>query len=133
MHLTTTDIRRIMYRTLQVFGMEVCYGEDLPEGELTEERAAIATSSGEPGKIWEDCMVTISLCVPDLASGVAALTRLDELEKAALQLFADGITGEWNGNHYLISLQKHGVEADKQIRCHYVSIKVLFETLNVKN
>lgn len=122
-----------MYRMLQVFGMVVCYGEDLPDGELTEERAAIATSSGEPGKIWDGCIVSVSLCVPDLTNGVASLSRLSELESDALRMFIDGITGEWNGDHYLITLQKHGIEADTQMRCHYVALKLLFETLNIKN
>lgn len=133
MHLTTADIRRIMFRKLQAFGMDVCYGEDLPEGELTEEHAAIATSGSEAGKIWADCIVTISLCVPDLTSGVAALSRLAELEAIALQEYGDGVVGEWNDDHYLITLQRHAIEADKQMRCHYVSLKLLFETLNVKN
>lgn len=133
MHLTTADIRRIMRRTLLHFGMEVCYGEDLPKGELAEERAAIAMSNAKPGKIWDDCIVTISLCVPDIESGVASLTRLAELETEALQMFTDGIVGEWNEDHYFITLKHHGIEADAQMRCHYVSLKLLFETLNIKN
>lgn len=133
MQLTTADIRRILHRALKPLGMDICYAEDLPEGELTKERAAIAVSGSELGKVWADCIASISLCVPDLKNGTASLTRLGKLEKAALEIFSDGFADSYGVDNYLVSLQKHGIEKDAQMRCHYVSLKILFETLNVIN
>lgn len=45
----------------------------------------------------------------------------------------DIVTDENLADNYLVSLQKHGIEKDAQMRCHYVSLKILFETLNVIN
>lgn len=131
--MTTANIRRVLRRILQPIGPKVCFPEDLPQGELSGERTVIAVSSNAPGKYFASCIATVSLCVPDLSKGVAALSRLGELEKTAVEMFADGVEGDFGDDNYYISLKAHSIEDDAQLRCHYVCLKLLFETLNVMN
>lgn len=132
MSITTADIRRIMYGILSPLGLPVHYKEDIPKGEITDERIIIVTSGEGYGKIWATCIVTISICVPDPTPNVANLTRLSYYEDEALKMFKDSIVGGYKGDNYVISLQKNGIEEDRQMRCHYVNLKLSFEVLNVK-
>lgn len=133
MRLDTTDIRKIIRGYIVQFGMPVCYTEDLPDGELKEQRAVIATSSMDYGKIWASCIVTVSICVPDLQPNMADLTTLAKHEGKAVALFRDGIVGEYHGDSYSVSLKGNAIENDSSLRCHYVALKLVFETLNVIN
>ena len=133
MNITTTDIRKILYRTLSPFGLPILYKEDIPQGEITEDRIIVVTSDEGYGKIWATCIVTISICVPDPTPNEANLTKLSEYENTFVGLFRDGIVGSYNGDNYSIVLQNNGIDGDKQFRCHYVNLKLSFEVLNVKN
>lgn len=132
MSITTADIRRIMYGILSQWGLPIHYKEDLPMGEITDERIIIVTSGEGYGKIWTTCIVTISICVPDPTPNVANLTKLDVYEKQSIKMFKDGMVGDYKGDNYVISLQKNGIEEDRQMKCHYVNLKLSFEVLNVK-
>lgn len=132
MSITTADIRRIMYGILSSWGLPIHYKEDLPMGEITDERIIIVTSGEGYGKIWTTCIVTISICVPDPTPNDANLTKLDVYEKQSIKMFKDGMVGDYKGDNYVISLQKNGIEEDRQMKCHYVNLKLSFEVLNVK-
>ena len=131
MKLTTTDIKKIVRRIVKPLNIDTYYSEDLPKGEITQERCVIATSSDKYGKVWADCIVTISLCVPDITTNVANLSRLSQLEKAAVEMLHSGIVGEYNDESYYIELTSNSIENDTQFKCHYVGIKLMFETLNI--
>lgn len=132
MNITTTDIRKIMRGILNSIGLPIYYKDDLPNEEIDNDRIIIVTSGEGYGKIWATTIVTTSICVPDPAPNVANLTRLSEYERISLSMFRDGIVGIYNGDNYSISLLKNGTDEDRQMKCHYVSLKLSFEVLNVK-
>lgn len=133
MNITTAEIRKAVKDSIGHLGLQVYYAEDLPSGEITQERAVIVTSSDSFGNIWSTCLVTLSVCVPDLAPRVANLSRLNKLERIIQATFHDGYVGSKGDDDYCISLDKIGIEYDTQFKCHFVNAKLVFKTLNVKN
>lgn len=133
MNLTVTDIKIVMRGIAESFGMtNIVFPEELPLGEISEERTIIATSKESMGKIWASCIVTMSVLVPDVSNGIANLSRIRAIEQKLLPEFREGVVGSTNGNDYSVTLQDISVEADVKLRCHYVCIKLMFDILNTK-
>lgn len=133
MNLTVTDIKIVMRGIAETLGLtNVVFPEEIPLGEISEERTVIATSKESMGKIWASCIVTMSVLVPDVGSGIANLSRIHSLEQSLLPEFREGMVGSRTGNDYSVTLQDISVEADAKLRCHYVCIKLMFEILNTK-
>ena len=72
----------------------------------------------------------MNLCVPDM-DGDANLIRLQELERKAQETL-DEVVGEYDGSNYYYLIDTIGTEADTELRCHYVNVRLLFQVLNVK-
>ena len=130
--IVTTDIANILYKDCKAFGIEVYQAGNIPDEhkELSSERAIIRTKSQSPETYWKKGFVEVNLCVPDM-DGDANLIRLQELERKAQEVL-DEVVGEYDGSHYYYSIDSIGTEADTELRCHYVNVRLLFQVLNVK-
>lgn len=129
--IVTTDIGNILYRDCKAFGIEVYQKGNIPSGEVTTERVIIRTKSQSPETYWKKGFVEVNLCVPDVNPDTANLIRLGELEKQANSVLND-VVSTYDGTRYRYSIDSIGTEADTALKCHYVNVRILFETLNVK-
>lgn len=129
--IVTTDIGNILYRDCKAFGIEVYQEGNILDGEVTTERIIIRTKSQSPSKYWKKGFVEVNLCVPDIEPDTANLLRLAELERQAMSIL-DDVVSSYDGTRYRYSIDSIGTEADTALKCHYVNVRILFETLNVK-
>lgn len=128
--ITTSDITDILYSKCGSFEMDVYRKGCIPDGVVNAERIVILPKDQSSQTYWKKCFVEVNICVPNLAGGMADLSRLQELERMAQSVF-DGVTGEYDFNHYLISVDSlSGVNKDEDMKCHYVNVRLLFEVLN---
>ena len=130
--IVTTDIANILYKDCKAFGIEVYQAGNIPDEhkKLSSERVIIRTKSQSPEAIWKKGFVEVNLCVPDM-DGDANLIRLQELERKAQEVL-DDVVGEYDGSNYYYLIDSIGIEADTELRCHYVNVRLLFQVLNVK-
>ena len=130
--IVTTDIANILYKDCKAFGIEVYQAGNIPDEhkELSSERVIIRTKSQSPETYWKKGFVEVNLCVPDM-DGDANLIRLQELERKAQETL-DEVVGEYDGSNYYYLIDSVGIEADTELRCHYVNVRLLFQVLNVK-
>ncbi len=130
--IVTTDIANILYKDCKAFGIEVYQAGNIPDEhkELSSERVIIRTKSQSPETYWKKGFVEVNLCVPDM-DGNANLIRLQEFERKAQEVL-DEVVGEYDGSNYYYLIDTIGVEADTELRCHYVNVRLLFQVLNVK-
>jgi hypothetical protein len=128
--ITTSDIADILYAKCRVFEMDIYRRGAIPDGIVDSERIVILPKDQTPQTYWKKSFVEVNICVPDLAGGIADLSRLQELERMAQGVF-DGVTGGYDQSHYLISIESlSGVNKDEEMKCHYVNVRLLFEVLN---
>ena len=130
--IVTTDIANILYKDCKAFGIEVYQAGNIPDEhkELSSERVIIRTKSQTPETYWKKGFVEVNLCVPDM-DGDANLIRLQELERKAQEVL-DEVVDEYDGSNYYYLIDTIGIEADTELRCHYVNVRILFQVLNVK-
>ena len=130
--IVTTDISNILYKDCKAFGIEVYQAGNIPDEhkELSSERVIIRTKSQSPETYWKKGFVEVNLCVPDM-DGDANLIRLQELERKAQEVL-DEVVDEYDGSNYYYLIDTIGIEADTELRCHYVNVRILFQVLNVK-
>ena len=130
--IVTTDIANILYKDCKAFGIEVYQAGNIPDEhkELSSERVIVRTKSQSPETYWKKGFVEVNLCVPDM-DGDANLIRLQELERKAQEVL-DKVVGEYDGSNYYYLIDSIGIEADTELRCHYVNVRLLFQVLNVK-
>ena len=130
--IVTTDIANILYKDCKAFGIEIYQAGNIPDEhkELSSERVIIRTKSQSPETYWKKGFVEVNLCVPDM-DGDANLIRLQELERKAQEVL-DEVVGEYDGSNYYYLIDSIGIEADTELRCHYVNVRLLFQVLNVK-
>ena len=130
--IVTTDIANILYKNCKAFGIEVYQAGNIPDEhkELSSERVIIRTKSQSPETYWKKGFVEVNLCVPDM-DGNANLIRLQELERKTQEVL-DEVVGEYDGSNYYYLIDSIGIEADTELRCHYVNVRLLFQVLNVK-
>ncbi len=130
--IVTTDIANILYKDCKAFGIEVYQAGNIPDEhkKLSSERVIIRTKSQSPETYWKKGFVEVNLCVPDM-DGDANLIRLQQLERKAQEVLGD-VVGDYDGSNYYYLIDSIGIEADTELRCHYVNVRLLFQVLNVK-
>ena len=130
--IVTTDIANILYDACKAFGIEVYQAGNIPDEHkrLSSERVIIRAKSQSSETYWKKGFVEVNLCVPDVNSD-ANLIRLQELERKAQEVL-DDVVGEYDGSNYWFTIDSIGTEADTELRCHYVNVRILFQVLNVK-
>lgn len=125
------DIGNIIYRDCKALGIEIYQKGNIPEGEVTDERVVILPKSQVPMPYWYESYVEVNFCVPDFVNGMANLIRLQELETQARKLLQYS-AGEYNNSRYRYKIDSVGIEEDTELRCHYVNVTLIFQTLNIK-
>lgn len=128
--IVTTDIANILYRDCNAFGIDIVPQGETLTGELKSERIIIYTKKQQPGTYWKKSFAEVNLCVPDLSENEANSIRLNGLERQANNLF-DNVVSSYDGTTYRYSIDSIGTEVDTALKCHYVSVRILFEVLNV--
>lgn len=129
--ITTSDIADILYGVCTLFEMDVYRKGYIPSGVVSSERAVILPKEQSPQTFWKKSFVEINLCVPDIKEGVANIARLQELERMAEYIFGKEIVGEYEGDYYKMGISSlSGINEDRDLKCHYVNVRLLFEVLN---
>ncbi len=135
--VTPQTIGNILYRDSKALGIEHVFvvfpgdnSDEIPSGEVKEERVVIHPKSQKPGTYWRKSFNEVNIFVPRI-SGRADRIRLEKLEHEAMKLF-DGIVGSYQNITYSYSVDSIGTMTDDALRCEYVNCRILFEVLNVK-
>ncbi len=130
--ITTTDIANIIVKDCRIFDLPVYQKGNIPEGKIDKERIHVISHNDQtPGKYWEKSYIEVNICVPDRNDkGCADLIRLNELERQAKIYFKSFHTDIFDSTRYRYSPGRIGIEEDGSLGCHYVNVKLLFETLN---
>lgn len=130
--ITTGNIEDILFDDLKSFGIATYKKDAVPEGEVTEERIVILPGRLKQGRYWNKIFVDVNFCIPDIKIGNAFMAdkmRLTQIERQSSDMES---VGEYDDTTYRYSVYSIGQEYDPELKCHYVSVKLLFETLNVK-
>lgn len=125
-----SDIGNIVYRDCkQAFGLECYQKGNVPQGEITTERVIIYPKVQQDISIWKESFVEVNLCVPDIAPNTANLVRLNELERIAREQLRYK-TDVYDDTLYRYKIDTIGLEQDQEMKCHYINVTLLFETIN---
>lgn len=124
------DIEKILIADMsKLIGVSSIYvTDDIPSGNVTEERVTIHVKAISNQPIFKKCFVEVNWCVPD-NEGVINHERLGEVERQMSDLLES--VGEYDDTTYRYSIESEEV-IKSELRCHYVNIRLLFEILNVK-
>lgn len=135
--ITPSTIGNILYRDSKALRIDARYvilpddnSDEIPSGEVKEERVVIHVKSQKPGTYWRKSFNEVNILVPRIANRPDRI-RLEQLEHAAMELF-DGVVGCHNEVTYSYSVESIGPMSDIALRCDYVNVRILFEVLNVK-
>lgn len=129
--IVSTDIQTILYKKALELGVTGVYKEDdTPTGKLEEERVTVHSNSSEPGITWKVGFVHVNIAVPDLdEEGTPDLDRMNKLERMSMEVFKD--TSVFDGTPYTYEVDTTSIEVNRDLKCHYVNVRVLFKVLNV--
>lgn len=135
--ITPTTIGRILSRDCKALGITSIYvvwpgddSDEIPTGEVKDERIVIIPKSQGPGTYWRKSFNEVNILVPRIANRPNRI-RLEELEQQAMTLLDDAV-GHYANITYSYSVQSIGPKTDDSLHCEYVNVRILFEVLNVK-
>ena len=123
------DIAKIIYKDCEQFGLPVYQKDNTPTGKVTSERIVVIPKSGTIETYWEKCFVEVNFCVPD-KNGQADIIRMDELERMAINVLKYS-SGVYDDTRYCYKKESSSREADEELGCHYVNVRLLFKIQNV--
>lgn len=127
--ITTGDVANILYRDARALDIGPVYRTGaIPTGRIDEERVTIHPGRQTEGNYWLKGFVQMNLCVPDV-NGMAHTARLTELERIARRHFTR-VIGVYDTSRYRYAIDSVGQEADNELQCHFVHVRILFEVLN---
>ena len=128
----TKDIEEILIGDLsEVFDVKYIYTtDDIPAVIVSRERIVIRPKEIRTETYFNKCFVEVNLCVPDL-SGFPDNIRLQAVERTFLPLL-DRV-GRFDDTEYRYGVESHQILGDKDLECHYVNARLLFEILNTIN
>ena len=130
--IVSTDVQTILYKAAHKLGILNVYKDGTePEGEVKSERIVIIVNSIGTGIYWKSGFAYVNICIPYKdRKGTKNLERLNVVERLACKVMNS--TSEFDNTPYTYEVESHGVEEDKDLKCHYVSVRILFRVLNVK-
>jgi hypothetical protein len=129
--ITTSKAGEIIAVDSIRLGMPIYLKGHIPDAPIERcGRVVILPKEESTGKYFSKLFVEVNICLPDVAG--EADKRLECLEMKALKMYDEGVADCYFGTWYRYSVQKHSVEEDASLQCHYVHIQLLFEILNVK-
>ena len=126
--MTRSEIGEIVFDLCRGYGVEVDIMENMPYSEITEERIVIILSRIEPSTYWENTMVKINWCVPDISNEANSI-RLKEIEPLLKPLFRG--CGTKGDDTYRYSKDSTDTGENADMRCHFANLTLLFQTLNI--
>lgn len=136
--LTETDIGHIIFDDCAFLGLPTYLKTTLPdriEGREdrieTNGRVVIRPKRVTGDKTYfNECPVEVNIAFPDIDGETNP--DIEPLYRQALEELDNDKCGRYGGEFYRYSVQRHGIEADSNLRCHYANITLLFEILNVR-
>ena len=127
--ITTTDAANILYKDSAIFGMPVFQDGNVPTGFVDEKgRVVIHSKEHSLHTIWKKGFLEVNLFVADTQHGNSDLIRLNELERMAIKSFHG--TGEYDGTTYKYVVQSTRPLENKDLKAHYINVKVFFKAMN---
>ena len=128
--ITTTEIGNIIFK--EVKSLTTAYHEDcFPEEEVTHERVVIIVKDNVPETYWLKCFVEVNFLVPDIGNQKDR-KRLGEIERSVIPLLKQK-SGMFDGTTYTYRINSYGVHKDSDLRCHFLNVRLLFNTKNIIN
>lgn len=136
--MTEIDVGHIIYDDCRDFGLPIYLKTTLPnkyeehEDRIEESGRIVIRPKAVAGDktYFNDCTVEVNIAFPNIEGEIAP--SLHPLYKRALRTLNDDKCGRFEGEFYRYSVQRHGVEEDKNLNCYYANITLLFEILNVR-
>lgn len=136
--ITPQTIGNILYRDCRAaFETDAVFvvvpgdnSDEIPDGEVTDERIVIHVKSQTPGTFWRKSFNEVNILVPRIQNRPDRI-RCEQLEHEAMEKL-DGVAGSYGGTHYLYSVGSVGTQTDDALNCEYVNVRILFEVLNVR-
>lgn len=136
--MTQTEIGHIIYDDCRFLGIPVYLKDTLPdgfkagEGRIEEQGRVVVRTKPVAGDktYFNDCTVEVNVALPDFDG--EKNPGLEVLYAKALVELGNDKCGSLNGEYYRYSVQRHGVEQDASLGCHYANITLVFEILNVR-
>lgn len=127
--ITTTDAANILYKDCAIFGMPIFHADNAPDGFIEKDgRVVIHMKAQTPESIWKKGFLEVNLFVADTKYGSSDLIRLNELERMAIKSFKD--TNVFDGTTYKYVVASTRTFENKDLKAHYINVKVLFKVLN---
>ncbi len=128
--ITQGETANIMFRDCAVFGIPVYQSLNTPVA-AEGERIIVAAKPQTRSERWLKNYIEVNILVPDLEDGRADLVRLQEREREAIRSLNS--CGRYDGTAYRYSVDSTQIMERKDSRCHYVNVRVMFQTLNIIN
>ena len=135
--LTQRDIGHVIYDDCRSFGLPVYLKDSLPDAEVvsSEERVkpmvVIRPKFVANDKTYfNDCTVEVNIVFPDIQG--ECNPKLGDYYSKALEELDNDKCGRCGKEFYRYHVERHGIEADENLSCHYANITLLFEILNVR-
>lgn len=130
--IVTSDIYDILYpKVKEFFRGDVFYDWKKIGTKLKRESAVIVVSTPlEPGVYWEEAFCYVNICVPDYKGNENAY-RLKEVERLLNEYLGKGFAGVYDHSGYNVRKAGIGIERDEALDCSFVSLRLLFQNLNV--
>lgn len=141
--ITEIDAGHVIYNDLSPMQMERRLKGHLLRGTINGEEVMISEKIPEKGiiviipksisadkKYFNDCTIVVNILLKDVEG--EANPKLNTLLKEAFSLLNADRTGEVEGEWYRYNVRSHGIEEEKNLRCHYANIIIDFQILNVK-
>lgn len=126
--ITTTDIGNILYAACAKFGIPVVREGNIGYGNTDSERIVIHPRPLSSGTHWDKGFQEVNFIVPDTIHGDADLKRLGDLERLArLSLHA---VSRYDGTRYEYRVDQTSIVELRDLKAHYVNVKVLFRALH---
>ena len=135
--LTQKDIGHVVYDDCRFLGLPIYLTDNLPDGEVVSQeemvkpRVVIRPKFVSNDKTYfNDCTVEVNIVFPDIDGECDP--RLSDYYPKALKELDDDKCGRCGVDFYRYHVERHCVEADRDLSCHYANITLLFEILNVR-
>lgn len=136
--ITETEIGHIIFDDCRFLGLPIYLKDTLSEEYKSGEdrieeqgRVVIRPKTVTNDKTYfNDCTVEVNIALPDVDG--EKNPNLEHLYAKALRVLDDDKCGRYREDFYRYSVQRHGIERESGLNCHYANITLLFEILNVR-
>lgn len=135
--LTQKDIGHVIYDDCCFLNLPIYLKDSLPDAEVVsgeervQPRVVIRPKFVANDKTYfNDCTVEVNIVFPDIDG--ECNPKLGDCYSKALKELDNDKCGRCGEEFYRYHVERHGIEADENLSCHYANITLLFEILNVR-